>query len=231
MNILAVETSSRKLCVSGKNSKGKVFAYNVDSGLRHSELLLPLVKKGLKQSGLSMRDINYFAVGIGPGSFTGLRIGLATIKGFSAAFQKPVVGLPSLDILAYNALPADSGIICPLIDARRGLLFSALYEAKMNKLKRISPYLLIGINELLARIRPGVPVTFLGDGINLYEKNIEKRALKRIILNKDYWYPRAENLLKLSADLINKGRTEKAAKLKPIYLYPKECQIKIKNKR
>jgi len=226
MNILAIETSSKKLCIGLMNRKGKIVEYALDAGRRHSELLLPTIKKALRHFKLSLGKVEYFAIGLGPGSFTGLRIGLATVKGFAAALNRPVIGLPTLDILAQNALPTTSNIICPLIDARRNLLFAALYEAGLNKLRRISPYLLIDIEELLKRIEPGVSVTFLGDGISLYRKKLKKRLKNVIILNEDYWYPRPSNLIKLAGNFIGRGRFSNPQRLRPIYLYPKECQIR-----
>lgn len=261
------------------NRKGKIAQYNLDCGIRHTELLMPTIKKALRASKLSLSEVDYFAVGLGPGSFTGLRVGLATIKGFALALKKPVVGLSTLDILALNCLPADSRFVSPLIDAKRKLLFTALYEAGSdNKLKRRSPYLLISVEELLNRLhavekkssgamgsrRAGCvrkSVTFLGDGLCLYQQSLKQAIKNSVFLNEDVWYPRAGNLIKLACDFINQRRitrSDKSARrhtkqrttgqtkrdfkraehynystglsevkrIKPIYLYPKECQIR-----
>ena len=227
MNILAIDTSTKKLCLGLINHKGKIVEHNLDSEMRHAELLLPKTKNALRRLQLSLSDVDYFAVGLGPGSFTGLRIGLATIKGFALALQKPVIGLSSLDILASNALPSDSKIICPLIDAKRNLLFTALYEVSLNnKLKRRSSYLLINIEEFLKRISHYKLVTFLGDGLSLYQSRLRKKMRDSIFLKENTWYPRARNLIKLALDLIDEGRFKDARRIKPIYLYPKECQIR-----
>ncbi len=230
MNILAVETSTKRLCVGVMDHKNKIVEYNLDSGIRHTELLLPTIKKALRRLSLSLKKIDYFAVGLGPGSFTGLRIGLATIKGFALALKKSVIGLPTLDTLASNACPRNSKIICPLIDAKRNLIFTALYEAGLNdKLKRRTPYLLINIEELLNRVYAHKSITFLGDGLCLNHLRLKQRMKNSIFLNEDKWYPRARNLIKLTLDFIDKGRFSDGGRMKPIYLYPKECQIKIKD--
>jgi len=227
MNILAIETSTKRLCLGLMNHKGKIVKYNLDSEIRHTELLLPTIKKALRRMRLPLYEIDYFAVGLGPGSFTGLRIGLATIKGFALGLDVPVIGLPTLDTLARNALPTASKIICPLIDAKRNLLFTALYEVGLNdKLKRRSPYLLINIEELLERLRLYKLVTFLGDGLRLNHERLKQRMRNSIFLNEDTWYPRAKNLIRVACDLINKGKLSDARSIKPIYLYPKECQIR-----
>jgi tRNA threonylcarbamoyladenosine biosynthesis protein TsaB len=247
MNILAIETSTKRLCLGLSNQKGRIAEYNLDSEKRHTELLLPTIKKALRRLRLSLAEIDYFAVGLGPGSFTGLRIGLATIKGFSAALSKPVIGLPTLDLLADNALSAGGKIICPVIDAKRNLVFTALYEVGVkDKLRRKSPYLLISIEELLKKIRSlkksvcgrRIPsqrvyahktVIFLGDGLKLYQDKIRQKIGQAIFLNQDAWYPQPKSLIKLAVDLIDRGRLNDAARIKPIYLYPKECQIRNKN--
>ena len=208
------------------NRKGKNVEYNINAGKRHTELLVPTIKKALARAKLSLKEIDYLAVGLGPGSFTGLRIGLATIKGFAAALEKPVVGLPTLDVLARNALPADNKIVCPVIDAKRNLLFTALYKADSKKLKRTSIYLLISIDELLKKIDRRATVVFLGDGLRVYQERLKQKLRNSIFLKEDVWYPEAQKLIELAGELIDKGKTSDAKRLKPIYLYPKECQIK-----
>ncbi len=209
------------------NRKGKIVEYNINAEKRHTELLLPTIKKALARAKLSLKEIDYLAVGLGPGSFTGLRIGLATIKGFAAALEKPVVGLPTLDVLARNALPQDDKIVCPVIDAKRNLLFTALYKADSKKIKRTSIYLLISIEELLKKIDRRAAVVFLGDGLEVYQERLKQKLRNSIFLKEDLWYPDVQKLIELARELIDKGKTSDAKRLKPIYLYPKECQIKV----
>ena len=92
MNILVIDTSSKRLCVGLMNDKGRIISYELDSGFRPTELLLPTIKKALMRAKVSFKELDYLAAGLGPGSFTGLRICLATIKGFAAALEIPVVG-------------------------------------------------------------------------------------------------------------------------------------------
>ena len=244
MNLLAIDTSTNNLsfCIS---CNGKVIV-DLNRKMRFgSSQLIPLLEKQTKKAKVDLKSIDAFVVGEGPGSFTGLRIGLSTIKGFTIALGKPVIGLPTLDTLASNALSAGGKIICPLIDAKRNLLFAALYEVGLNnRMKRKSPYLLIDIEELLKKLRSYKSIVFLGDGLRLYQKTIEQRVKNSIILNENTWYPKVKNLIKLDIDLINKKRFtpldkkrrqnkrhyltgfSDAKRIKPIYLYPKECQIK-----
>ena len=227
MNILGVDTSTKRLCVGIMNHRGRILEYNLDSGTRHTESVIPTIKKALMRMKLLLYDIDYFAVGLGPGSFTGLRISLATIKGLAQARGVPIIGLPTLDILTRNALSIGSDIICPLIDAKRNLVFTAFYELTSNhKIKRRSAYLLINIEELLRRLRPHRLVTFLGDGLCLYRHRLKRIMRNSIFLNEGTWYPKARNLIEAASDLIDKKRFSDARRIKPIYLYPKECQIR-----
>ncbi|MFH1339101.1 MAG: tRNA (adenosine(37)-N6)-threonylcarbamoyltransferase complex dimerization subunit type 1 TsaB [Candidatus Omnitrophota bacterium] len=226
MNILAIDTSSKRLCVGLMNNKGRIAGYDLDSGIRHTELLLPTIKKALARAKLSLKQIDYLAVGLGPGSFTGLRIGLATIKGFAAALEKPVVGLPALDILARNALPANGEIVCPVIDARRNLVYSALYKVTPNGLKRRGAYLLVSIEDLLKKIGVRTCVTFLGDGLRMHQQRLKQKLRNSSFLNEGAWYPEAQTLIELAKELIDKGKIGDAGSLRSIYLYPKECQIR-----
>ncbi len=226
INILAVDTSSSKFCLGIVNRKGKTAEYNLLCGIRHTELFLPTVRKALRRLRLSIDEIDCFAVGLGPGSFTGLRISLAFTKGFALALKRPIVGLPTLDVIARNCTSEKRQIVCPVIDARRNLVYTALYEAGGNRsLKRLSPYLLIGIDELIKRARPYESVSFLGDGLSLYQQRIRQRIKGSLFLGEDNWYPEAGRLISLARELIDRGRFIDARRIKPIYLYPKECQI------
>ena len=115
MKILAIDTTTHFLCL-GLHADGMFYEYNLLVGRNLSRLLTPTIQKVLAAAGLEIADIDYFACGLGPGSFTGMRIGLATIKGLSAVENKPVVGISTLDILAMNA-QGQGRLIVPVLDA------------------------------------------------------------------------------------------------------------------
>ncbi len=108
MKILSVDTSTKFLTLAVYN-EGRVCEYNLETGNRLSVLLVPHIKIVLKAAGMSLRDIDYFACGLGPGSFTGLRIGVSAVKGFSFALNKPVIGIPTLDALACFSASSQLG--------------------------------------------------------------------------------------------------------------------------
>lgn len=222
MKILAIDTSTKFLTIAIYIG-GKVGEYNLEVGRRLSNLITLSIKRVLDAVNLDVRDIDYFACGLGPGSFTGIRTGVATIKGLSWVTDKPVIGISTLDILAQNVKDTDKQII-PVIDAKRNLIYSSIYKKKAGSLKKVSPYMLIGEKELCKRA--GKNSIILGDAISLYGDGFAKNIKGAEILDKDYWYPKAHNLIALALEKIKAKKFSDAFNIKPIYLYPKECQIK-----
>lgn len=226
MNILAIDTSSKYFYLAiAEDDKIKVSICK-PSGRDLSRIIIPLIEKALKKAGLSLGDIDYFACGLGPGSFTGLRVGLAVIKGFAFSLDKPVAGIVSLDAIA-GSQSNFSGYVCPVVDARRSLVYSAIYRAKDGVLKRKGRYLLVPLKELFLRLKGQAKIIFLGDGLSLYRDEIKKEFGSRAhFADENFWYPDLENLLRLAREKIKNKETMDSGKLVPFYMYPKECQIK-----
>ncbi|MFA5411173.1 MAG: tRNA (adenosine(37)-N6)-threonylcarbamoyltransferase complex dimerization subunit type 1 TsaB [Candidatus Omnitrophota bacterium] len=223
MKILAVDTTTRFLCL-GIYAHSRICEYVLELGRKQSALLVPTIKRVLEAADLAAGDIDYFACGLGPGSFTGMRVGLAAIKGFSWALHKPVLSISTLDILARNAQDNDAAYIMPAIDAKRGLIYCAIFKNKGGQIKRITPYLLLTEREFLRRARPGSAI--LGDAAGLYKEKFLKNIKGVTILEKDYWYPKARNIIGLALERLKGKKITDAFRLKPIYLYPKECQVR-----
>ncbi|MDD5730624.1 MAG: tRNA (adenosine(37)-N6)-threonylcarbamoyltransferase complex dimerization subunit type 1 TsaB [Candidatus Omnitrophica bacterium] len=230
MKILAVDTSTRFLCLGVCRQEG-LYEYKIEAATKLSAWLMPAIKRVLEALGEGLRDIDYFACGIGPGSFTGVRVGIATIKGLAWSMNKPVAGISTLDILARNA-PQDKGLVAPVIDAKRGLVYSAIYSASGDNLKRVSPYMLLSPEETVKKIkakagkRGGKRVTILGDGLAVCRQAVSEGIGTAVILDKDYWYPEARNIIACAKENIRHRLTDTAFGVKPVYLYPKECQIR-----
>ncbi|HHY83014.1 MAG TPA: tRNA (adenosine(37)-N6)-threonylcarbamoyltransferase complex dimerization subunit type 1 TsaB [Clostridiales bacterium] len=172
MKVLAVDTSSVVAGVAVLDDEQLLYeAYN-HHRKNHSEILMPLVENALKSCSLTPRDIDLLAVSNGPGSFTGLRIGISTIKGLAQALDKPVAGVPTLDALAYNII-SPQALVCPIMDARRDQVYTALYRRDKEDLIRLMPYSAIHISELADRLNEyGEPVIFTGDGILSYKEKL-----------------------------------------------------------
>jgi len=224
VKILGIDTTTKLLCL-GLYIDGKFYEYSLQAGRSLSKLLVPTIQRVIGALDLKISDIDYFACGLGPGSFTGMRIGLATIKGLSVVANQPVLGIPTLDILARNADVFDRPIITAL-DARRGLIYCSCYKYEKGILKRKSDYLLLRPDELAKKF-PAKAV-ILGDAAALYKDQLLSRMKGAIVLDKDYWSLRAYHLIDLAQAKLRARQFSSALTIKPIYLYPKECQIKKK---
>jgi tRNA threonylcarbamoyladenosine biosynthesis protein TsaB len=223
MKILGIDTTTKFLCL-GLYVDGRLYEYNLETGRSLSILLAPTIQRVVAAAGLKIADIDYFACGLGPGSFTGMRIGLATIKGLSVVRNKPVVGISTLDILAKNVLIKDV-LIVPALDARRELIYCSSYKEERGFLKRKSEYLLLNLDEFIKK-HLSKNALILGDAALLYRDKMLARIKGASILEEDYWFPKAHNLIELALVRIKARQFNSALDIKPIYLYPQECQIK-----
>jgi len=225
LKILGIDTSSKFLSVAVSENDDIIKEENLLLGRQHSSLLVPKIKELLKGVGLSISDIDVFVVGLGPGSFTGLRIGVSTVKGFGLTLSKPCIGVASIDAMALN-VDGREGQIVPVIDAKRGNVYSAIYMRKNNRIVKRSKHLLLKIDDLMKKVKE--PAIFLGDGVSLYKENIERLSERSIFLEEKHWYPRASNLIRLAFPEARKNKKRDLSRLNPIYLYPRDCQVKKK---
>lgn len=223
MKILGIDTSTDFLSMAIINENGMLVNFEYSCNRQHSSNLIPLIKEMLNKSGLSIKDLDAFAVGIGPGSFTGLRIGVSTIKGLALGCSKPVVGVPTLDVIATNAAYFP-GIICPIIDARKGKFYAALYQPKRNGLKKISKYLLIPLDKLALKIGKKKTL-FLGDGVKLYKNDISKLFAKAEFAPVSLFSPKGSAVAQMGLEKIAKGKQDDPNQLVPLYLYSQKCSI------
>ena len=215
MKILAIDSSTKVLCI-GVYIDGAFFEYNLDVGQKLSKLITISLYRILQVLKLELKDLNYLACGLGPGSFTGMRVAISTIKGLSLAFDKPIIGISSLDILAMNA-GLTSEYIMPVIDAKRQLIYTSIFKNSSARLKRIAPFMLLTKDELLNKIKPDSIV--FGDGLNLYKAELNKFSKNIKLLDNDFWYPNAGNLLRLALDRLKDNKNFDAHNIKHIYLY------------
>ena len=167
MKILALETSAKAVSAA-VSEDGKILCSGYqDTGLTHSRTLMPIVEHILKNTGLTVADMDAIAVAAGPGSFTGIRIGVAAAKGLAFAADKPAVGVSTLAAMARNVAFCDGLVICAM-DARRQQVYNALFEAKDGQLTRLTPDRAIALEELAEELRSDPrPKTVVGDGARL----------------------------------------------------------------
>ena len=172
--LLAADTSAKTATVALFENGSLIAEYTQNIGLTHSEGFLPLLETMLNITGRDISEIDYYAVTNGPGSFTGLRIGVSTIKGLAHAQNKPLIMLSTLDALSEN-IPAFSGYVCPMLDARRQEVYTAVYQNGV-KLLEDTPLSLTELSSYLKTKRG--KVLFLGDGAVNY-RDIIKKELKQ----------------------------------------------------
>ncbi|MFZ5800615.1 MAG: tRNA (adenosine(37)-N6)-threonylcarbamoyltransferase complex dimerization subunit type 1 TsaB [Candidatus Omnitrophota bacterium] len=206
MRLLAFDTSTSNFSLA-LFSDGEIAEESTLLGNLLSERIIPSIESFFKEQQTALQQLDGLAIGLGPGSFTGLRIGLATAKGLAMALNKPLVGISSLDVLAMAAQGAANKICC-MMDAKRDNVYAATYSFSGGKLRRTSPYLLTELDSLLKTLSGDY--TFIGD----------KRGIRD--------FPRAGNLARLAQLRFACGKFNDVSKLVPIYLYPKECQIRLR---
>ena len=174
MKILSVDSSAVAASVAICEDETLLAEFTLNNGNTHSETILPMVESALKMLGLTVSDIDIFAVSNGPGSFTGVRIGTATVKGLAFGKDKACVGVSTLEALAYN-LVGYKGLICPVMNARRSQVYTALFESDGERLTRViedTPMAVSELDELLSRC--DAPVRFCGDGYDVTVPALEK---------------------------------------------------------
>lgn len=227
MNILAMDTSTKVFSLAVSKNNKVLASQDIKLDKVLSSSIIPAIDSILKKVKVPFSKIDGFAVGLGPGSFTSLRVGLATMKGFCLASSKPIVGIGSLDLIALN-VEASRRDICVLADAKRNMVYASLFQKGENGLKRKSKYLLVEIKDLLPKIKR--ETIFIGDGLSLYRPAIEaycmKKSLKAIFADEKKWLPSASHLCVLANKRFVAKKIDDCNKLVPIYLYPEDCQVR-----
>ena len=167
MRVLAIDVSALAASAALTQDGKLLGEFFLNVGLTHSVTLLPMVTQLLRHAGVRADDVDLFAVTNGPGSFTGVRIGVATVKGLAMAADKPCVGISSLEAIAYN-LPFCQGLVCCAMDARRDQVYTALFRSENGRMERLLPDSAMAVTALGERLKAyDGPVTFLGDGAKL----------------------------------------------------------------
>ena len=170
MLILAFESSAKAASVALVRDGSLVSQYSQCSALTHSRTLLPMAEDMLKNAELTIGDVDLFAVAHGPGSFTGIRIGVSTVKGLAWAGGKPCVGVSTLEAMAWHGLAAGP-YVCPVMDARRQQVYNALFEIRDGKPVRLTEDRPIALSELAPQLAAlPSPVFLVGDGAGLTAK-------------------------------------------------------------
>jgi tRNA threonylcarbamoyladenosine biosynthesis protein TsaB len=217
VRLLAVETSTLAGGVALLEDERVVGEYVLDVRATHSERLMPAIDRVLRDVGWRAGDLQALAVAVGPGSFTGLRIGLATVKGLSLALGVAVAAVPTLDALA-ESLPFAALPVCPVLDARKGEVYAGLYRWDGQRMRRESAYLAVAPAALAERLTE--PTILLGDAAASVPSPWARLAPPPRRL------PSPATVGHLGLRHLAAGQSVAAADLAPIYLRPSEAELK-----
>ena len=221
MKILGIDTSTPIGSVALIDGNNLVAEHTLNIVQAHSSRLMPAIDGILKWSDITADDLDGCAVGIGPGSFTGIRIGVATIKSLCYALDKPIVGVSTLEAVAYN-LRWTNGTICPLLDARRSEIYGAIFQGG-TEWQRLSEDLCLPIDAFLDRldthISPNRPINFIGDGLSTYGDAVrEKLGEKADFADAIFNVPRGATIAHLGAQRLQNGDIDDYWTLVPNYV-------------
>ncbi len=222
IKILALDSTAEVSAVCVSEGERLLSEITINTGNTHSETLLPAVEQALKMAELSVNDIDAFAVSTGPGSFTGVRIGVATIKGIAYGKDKPCVSVSTLEALAYN-LSGYNGILCPVMNARRSQVYNALFECRGGEIARLCPDRALAISELDEELlEKGGDIYLCGDGYSITEKGF---SMTRICyVPERQRYQSAYSVAMTALKKYENGEYVSDGALVPVYLRPSQAE-------
>jgi tRNA threonylcarbamoyladenosine biosynthesis protein TsaB len=225
MRILAVDTSTKSCSVAIVEERTLLAEATLLSGQTHSKHLMRMINKVIGMSRLRITDIDGYGFTRGPGTFTGLRIGISSIKGLAVASGKPIAGVSSLDALALQVFPS-SGLICSLLDARRGEVYCSRYRLENRVLKKEGKERVLPPQKAVGDINE--PCVFIGNGATLYKKLIED-TLNELAYFAPFFQNtiRASTVAHLCMDRFKKNDIDDVGRSVPRYLRKSDAELNL----
>lgn len=245
MKILAIDTSSKRCSVCIYEDSHVIINLNNDDEKTHSVKLMPMVDQAFKETGLSLDDISLLACCIGPGSFTGVRIGISTVKAFADVKNIPVVGITSLESLAYNVIHDNSSVntidekktlICSLIDAKNNNVYCGLYyyNEKMNLIEIFAEDISVTMKKLKDAFEKNnfSDIIFVGDGAETYKNTIEDNFKNEniCICESESNFQCSPSLAKAGLQKYNEGNYGDSNSIFPVYLRKSQAERALEEK-
>ena len=229
MIVLSVDSSSKVATVALLKDNYLLGEYTINDKKEHSVLLMPMIDNLLKDCSLTIDDVDSYVVSKGPGSFTGLRIGMATIKGLSFGSSKPYISVSSLDALAYSVSSFD-GIVCPIMDALRENVYTSLYKNVNNKFERILDYTPIDLCDLIALLKEkNEKVIFTGDALEKHRQYIEENFENAYFAPAHLSVIRASSLGEVGLKLLKEGQCDDPSSA-PFYLKKPQAERELERR-
>ncbi len=229
MRIVGMDTSTSCGSVGLIEDKKVISEYLLNTPVTHSERLLAAIEFVLREARCRIEQVEGWAVALGPGSFTGLRIGVSTVKGLAFATGKPVAGVSTLDILA-SQIAATSHLICPVLDARKDQVYTAFYRyTEDGSLMRQSEYLAISPEDLVRKIKE--QTIFLGDGVKTYGDFLLSRLPSLSLFPlAPFHVSHGTMVATLGMELLRRGEHLDLSTFSPKYVRPSEAEIRWQEK-
>ena len=229
MKILGIDTSTKIATIAVIDEDKVLGEYTLNQEMSHSENLIPMIKELLNNLYIKIEDIDLYGVAIGPGSFTGLRIGVAAIKSLAHLFQKPIVGVSTLQAMAYN-LPYNE-IVIPMIDARRDRVYTGIYSWENEGLKTIKADDVVEMEDLLNRLKDYKSIVVNGDGSILYKDRLIDSLKDVKFSTKGQNICKATSICELALLKYNKGQVDDFYTLAPDYLRETQAQRELNERK
>lgn len=217
MRILALDSSAKSASVAILEDEKILGEFYINVGLTHSQTLLPMIKNLLENTKLDLKSIDCFAVSAGPGSFTGIRIGICAIKGIAFALKKPCIPVSTLESMSYNVIN-ENCIVCAVMDARCNQVYNAIFEVKNGKIKRKTEDRAILIDDLEQELsKYNEKIIIIGDGADLcYNNKLYSSYVQ--IADESFKFQTAKSVAYLARKIFLKGKIVSANELVPVYL-------------
>jgi len=223
MIILAVDTTTPAGSVALLRDGALLAEFDAESGLTHSERLLTAIDAVLASQKLTPAEVGAFAVAAGPGSFTGIRIGLSTVKSFCFASGKPGVPVSTLEALARKLAPGGGRLLVPMLDAKKGEVYAALFAAKGGRLAESVPQGAYRPDDFLSRLPARGDIHFLGNGARLYRDKIAAALKGRAVFSSRSPYIGYE-VGRLAGEALEAGKGVPGAGLQPLYFRKSQAE-------
>lgn len=224
MLILALDTSTQSASVALLENSELLYEININLGIHHSLVVLPALRDLCELSRVNIHNIDFFACTVGPGAFTGLRVGISTIKGIALAIGKPVVGVSTLAALAYNLINSHT-LVCPMLDARKNEVYTALYGTEPENTLIVKEQI-TDVREFLSNIDDST--LFVGDGALKHEKLIRDALPDRsFFASSVHRRVRAATVGLLGWEKYKKGEFLNPDAVAPVYLRLSEAEMSL----
>lgn len=227
MYILALETTGAHASAAIINEEGKIVEKTSDSVLNHLRHLMPMTQELLQEAGLQIGDMTAIAASQGPGSFTGIRIGVSSARALAQVMGIETIPVPTLKAFAYN-MPDFDGLICPVLDARRSQVYAGAYRWKDGCIEEVVEGAAYTLDDFLKKTEEaGLPRMFFGDGIKAYEDSFREDE----IAPEEIRLQMASSAARLAKDMYEAGLSVHYEELKPNYMRKAEAERKLEEKR